>query len=759
VSEELPEHQQFLNPEQFKAVTETGGPMLILAGAGSGKTRVLTRRIAQLLHEGVDPKSILAVTFTNKAASEMKERVQELVGEAGKKVWVSTFHSSCCRILRQDIEHLGYTQRFSIYDDDDQKRIVRGLLDELNIDRKAHPPKSFLSQIDFHKNRGRGPDEVLKEHRGHDVQTLLRVWRRYEESLLAADALDFNDLIGKVVILFRDHAEVREKWQERFKYVLVDEYQDTNRLQYALLRVLAEPQQNIAVVGDDDQSIYGFRGADITNILSFEKDYQEANVIRLERNYRSTPNILAVSNALVAKNKGRMEKRLWTEGDPGSKVRMVRRANARDEAEWVADAAQLMQRRGAEWEDIAVIYRTNATSRVFEQAMQRRGIPYRIVGGRKFYARREVRDILCYLRQLTNPADDAAFLRVCNVPTRGIGSKGLGDLRKEASTRGEPLLGVAKGMTSGSARSRKAIGAYAELIESLTKWSHELTPAELVAKVIKESGYQAMLSAEKTRESEGRLENLNQLCIDAADFEHPDPHANDFETLAGWLDSVALTGQDEQIPDGGLLTLMTVHNSKGLEYPIVFVVHMMEKQFPHARSLDEEGGVEEERRLAYVAFTRAKQQLIITYNLTGPSFDYASRGGPSDPAEPSRFLFGLPGECLDGDLPDVEPHAAQVQAQAIRKKTLHDQKLQAFIERQKENAAVEAEEPEDLRLMEVESMDQISAGVRVHHPRFGVGTVRMLRGRGPVAQVFVAFSGGRTKSVRLGDPSLQLVID
>ena len=598
MSEEVPEHRQGLNPEQYRAVTHTDGPLLILAGAGSGKTRVLTRRIAELLHKGVDPKSILAVTFTNKAAAEMKERVEELVGEVGRKVWVSTFHSSCCRILRQDIEVMGYTNRFSIYDDDDQKRMIRGILDEMKLDPKLNPPKSFLSQIDFHKNRGRGPDDVLREHRGHDVQTFLKVWRRYEEALKASDALDFNDLIGKVVTLYNEHPEVRESWQHRFDYVLVDEYQDTNRLQYSLLRILAEPQRNLAVVGDDDQSIYGFRGADITNILSFESDFPEAEVIRLERNYRSTPNILSVSNALVAKNKGRMEKRLWTEGDPGAPVRMVRRMNARDEAEWVGDAVQLMHRRGMAWEDIAVIYRTNATSRVFEQAMQRRRIPYRIVGGRKFYERREVRDILCYLRQLTNPADDAAFLRVCNVPTRGIGAKSLADLRSEAATRGEPLLTVARGMTSGSARARKSLGEYAALIDSLTAWAHEAEPGELVARVIKDSGYLAMLEAEKTRESEGRLQNLNQLCRDASEYEHVDPHANDFERLAGWLDSIALTGADEQIPDGGLLTLMTVHNSKGLEYPVVFVVHMMEEQFPHARSLDEEGGVEEERRLA-----------------------------------------------------------------------------------------------------------------------------------------------------------------
>lgn len=743
-------HLQRLNPEQHDAVTTLRGPLLILAGAGSGKTRVLTRRIAHLLHTGVDPKNILAVTFTNKAAAEMKERVAELVGEAGTRVWVSTFHSSCARILRSDIEPLGWTRRFAIYDDDDQLRLLKDIVKREGYDEQKGFAKNILSKIDHHKNRMTTVDDLVNSKRTHVNDPLIRVWKLYEEALRAADAIDFNDLIGLVVRLFGAHPDIRDKWRERFHYVLVDEYQDTNNAQYRLLRHLADGHRNLAVVGDDDQSIYGFRGADVSNILNFQTDYPEAKVVRLEQNYRSTGNILAVSNAVIAKNSERLDKKLWTDQDGGAQVTLKSLADADREAEFVLGGIRtLRSHRRLEYGDIAVIYRTNAMSRPIERVLARQRIPYKVVGGRKFYERREIRDMLSYLRLVTNPADDAAFLRVVNVPSRGLGPKSVAELRVQAAERGEPLLRTARRVSTGASDKRgKALEAFVRLIDDLTDQARMILPHELVARVVEESGYGTMLKEEGTREAEGRLENLQALCTDAATpVDDPNVVAETpVEKLRFWLDRVALTGNDEAIPDGGAVTLMTVHSSKGLEYPAVFVIQMQIGSFPHARSIDTPSEFAEERRLAYVAFTRAQRYLIVSrvHHIDATNETVRRR---IKEVGASPFLYDLPPEVVAGDVPRFEgPGAIVVDPVAPSMSDANQRRLRAVM-RQREVRREDARSalPEDVTLCEIEGVDDLTVGTRLFHPDHGLMTVEGLEGQGSKLLIRARNEGGRVR--------------
>ena len=540
----------------------------------------------------------------------------------GEKVWVSTFHSSCARILRADIEALGWTRRFTIYDDDDQIRLLKQIVADHGFDLTRVPPKAMLSKIDSYKSQLLTPDEVLQSRRTHLGDPVLQVWQDYEEGLKASDAVDFNDLIGRTVQLFGEHDEVLEKWRERFHYVLVDEYQDTNRAQYLLLRMLADLHRNLMVVGDDDQSIYGFRGADVSNILNFQEDYPEALVVRLEQNYRSTGHILQLANAVVAHNPDRLEKRLWTESELGVKVQIAVCPTVQDEATRVAEMVLKLRQRDHRWDDIAIIYRTNAIARPFEGALARRGVPYKVVGGRKFYERREVRDVLAYLRVIVNPADDAAVLRIINVPTRGVGAKTLAKLREEAGKRGQPILVTARSFGGGRSVGDKGIATFARLMQDLTEFARDASIPDLVGEVIEQSGYRQMLDADRdedgklSRESQGRLENLALLVQEAQTASPGGQGVGPMEALTAWLDRISLTADTDDLPDAGQVTLMTVHSSKGLEFPVVFVVQMNEGVFPHERSI--ETGIEEERRLAYVAFTRAMKRLVVTRSmLTG----------------------------------------------------------------------------------------------------------------------------------------------
>jgi DNA helicase-2/ATP-dependent DNA helicase PcrA len=758
-----PEHLRRLNPEQHRAVTTIHGPVLVLAGAGSGKTRVLTRRIAHLLHSGVSPKNILAVTFTNKAATEMRERIVELVGPGGEDLWVSTFHSTCARVLRADAEALGWTRRFAIYDDDDQLRLLKSIIGNLGYDTARVDPREISGRIDHYKNRMLGPEDVLGERRSHVGDPLIRIWREYDEALKAADAFDFNDLIGRVVEMFQKNPEILQKWRERFGYVLVDEYQDTNRGQYLLLRLLCDEHRNLAVVGDDDQSIYGFRGAEVSNILNFQNDYPEAAVIRLEQNYRSTGNILSLANAVVSHNPDRLDKKLWTDSSNGPKVQLIVAQGPREEGVRVADAIQKVRRLGVPYGDVAIIYRTNAVARHFEGALRAARIPHRVVGGRKFYERREIRDILAYLRLVVNPGDDAAFLRVVNVPPRGVGAKTLAELRTDAQTRGLPLLQTARMRGAGRTAGEKGVATFVGLIDLLATMDHDMIksiPAgkasrelnkllpTLVATVIDRSGYREMLESDKnaegqlTQDATDRLKNLDALVEDASAF---DPRTeggarmNAMELLTGWLDRIALAADADEIPEGGEVTLMTVHSSKGLEFPVVFVVQMNEGLFPHERS--SETGVEEERRLAYVAFTRAMQRLIVTRSLKDITGGLVS---------PSRFLFGVPEEVLDGDLPGGTPAVSAKEKRKVEADHTNS-KMAAFLAHRRAKAAL----PDGQHtLIEIESEDQLETGTQIWHPRHGVGRLMQISG-GKLRVQFV-------DSVRPVDPrtpGLRIVAD
>jgi len=769
---ELPGYLRGLNHAQYAAVTTLEGPLLILAGAGSGKTRVLTRRVAHLIHSGVAPENLLAVTFTNKAAHEMKERVVELIGEVGERVWVSTFHSTCARLLRVDIEPLGWTRRFAIYDDDDQLRMMKEIVGQLGYDPAQVAPKDLLGQIDGYKNRMLTADDLVRTRRAHVNDLLVRVWREYDEALRAADAVDFNDLIGLTVRLLREHPAVLQKWRDRFRYLMVDEYQDTNKGQYDLLRLLADGHRNLGVVGDDDQSIYGFRGADVSNILNFQQDFPGATVVRLEQNYRSTSNILCLANAVVKQNPNRLDKELWTEAPGGPKISLHAAETPGAEAQWVARAILQLRRFGHEYGEIALIYRTNALARLYESALRDVHIPYKIVGGRKFYERREVRDILAYLRLVVNPADDAAFLRVVNVPPRGVGTKTLQALRDDAGQRGVPLLGVARGRAAG----QKGLKAFVDLIDALNHAARDEDPPELLARVVALSGYRGMLEEDKdargqvTREAAERLEHLDELVAEARSHTPAPEQVSPMERLTGWLDRVSLTADADTPVAGGEVTLMTVHSSKGLEFPVVFVVQMSEGIFPHARAEGETGGVEEERRLAYVAFTRAMKRLIVSRSRQLPS--WGGRDGGGAVAVPSRFLFGIPTEVCEGDLPAAEPASALPEPPDV-----HRAKLSAFVQRRTgtRDAPDDGEVPAWLRpraraaapppeapvddgrrrtLVEIHALSQLARGVRVHHPRHGDGAVRRVQ----ATQVLVDLDAGGQRWIPLGSGELSLLV-
>ncbi len=766
MSQKRPPHLARLNPEQYRAATTLEGPLLILAGAGSGKTGVLTARVVHLLHTGVDPKNVMAITFTNKASAEMKERIGSLLqvvhGEGGeelaKRVWCSTFHSSCARILRTDIENLGWTRRFAIYDDDDQLRLLKEIIRRHGYDEKETSPREMRSRIDYHKTRLHTPDSVVAQMKSHLNSTLISVWREYEDNLKAADAVDFNDLIGLTVRLFREHPDVLQKWQNRFRYIMVDEYQDTNQQQYDLLRLLApDDDSNLGVVGDDDQSIYGFRGADVSNILNFEKDYPKATVIKLEQNYRCSGNILHLANVVVAKNTGRFEKKLWTNAAPGAEVKLRRFSGPSDEASQVASAIHKAHTRlGHAYGDIAIIYRTNATSRVFEAALRKLSIPHRIVGGRKFHDHREIRDVLGYLRLVVNPADDAAMLRIVNVPSRGIGAKSLEKLRKEAERRGVPLLAAARGMSSGADAVARKFKAFVEVMNELTDAARNQSPDQLVGLVLERTGYLAGLKADKARENENRITNLAELLVEASQTRVDSETEMPMDRLRAWLDLIALAGQTDEIPDGGEVTLMTVHCAKGLEYPVVFVVHMMQGVFPHKKSL--ETALDEERRLAYVAFTRAKELLVVTRSSTMPVWSdpgnaaAAARNAPKE-AEPSAFLYGLPAEAVSGDIPTLRPETAPDDSEQRMKS-----RRNAFL-RNHSQFHTHHEPDGNYALIEVTELEQLSKGVTVKHGRRGFGVIKKVSIAGGMPRVSVDFGGSSSRTATVSGTELEIVVE
>jgi len=632
-----------LNPEQKKAVETINGPILILAGAGSGKTKVLTHRIANLLYSGVTPWSILAITFTNKAAKEMKERVSKLIGPKAEDIWISTFHSMCVRILRRDINRLNYSNNFTILDSTDQLNVVKQIMKEQNIDVKKFEPKAILASISNAKNELKTPAMYGKTANSFFEQRVLEVYERYQSRLKANESLDFDDIIMITVQLFQQVPEVLEYYQKKFLYVHIDEYQDTNRAQYMLVRMLADLNKNLCVVGDTDQSIYKWRGADIGNILKFEEDFPNAKVIMLEQNYRSTKHILKAANEVIKNNMQRKEKNLWTDNPQGNKLTLYQASNEHDEAYFMAKNIQDGINKGKTYQDFAVLYRTNAQTRVIEEVFIKSNIPYQMVGGTKFYDRKEIKDILAYLRLIVNPDDDLSLRRVINVPKRGIGATTVDKIAQYATEHGTSMyraLDVVDFIGLNGKTAEKVV-QFADMIRNFTRMVEYLGVTELTEKVLEETGYREELKREKSIEAESRLENINELLSVTTEFERQ----NEDKSLVSFLTDIALVSDIDQMEDDaeqatGGVTMMTLHSAKGLEFPIVFLAGVEEGIFPHNRALMEEEEMEEERRLAYVGITRAEQELYITHAASRMLF------GRMQMNAPSRFIAEIPEECI-----------------------------------------------------------------------------------------------------------------
>lgn len=787
-----------MNPPQADAVQHTEGPLLILAGAGSGKTRVLTRRIAWLLAHDVKPWNILAVTFTNKAAGEMKARVDELVGGGARDVLVSTFHSACARFLRWDIAALrfgtgerarSYTNRFTIYDDDDTLRLIKQLCRERGIDKKAHPPRQIRRTIDTAKNQMLGPDQIGELLRGpRDPSDV--IYRAYQDSLLAANAVDFGDLVNLVVKLLTEHPDILDRYRRRFRYLMVDEYQDTNRAQYELVRLLAGPRGteqrlgNVAVVGDDDQSIYRFRGADIRNILDFERDFPGAKVVRLEQNYRSTGFILQAAHAVVHNNQGRKHKELWTDKGDGERLRTLVGQDEGEEASLVVGTVRRLRGKGRKLSDMAVVYRTNAASRAFERELVKYAIPHVLVGGLKFYQRREVRDLLGYLKLVVNPADDMAVARVINVPSRGIGARSLEGIRQVALERGVPMLRAARlWSTEGRGKARKGAETFVGIIDRLTEEVTRVEPDELVALAVKLSGYGAMLEAEETDKASERVENLEELARALADEglvgevdEDGVPLDEDTELdaigrLQAFLDRASLSGQAEELPDGddGRLTLLTAHLAKGLEFPVVFVSGMFEGGFPHFMARDLEEDIEEERRLIYVAFTRAEELLYLSRPRRRLMLQ---AGGGWRDVEPSRFLAEIPPELLQragssgfsrggGWRAPSREREGWGGSRGAGRRSMGSQRQgqQSLLGGRSPLGPSSTPKPPsgEHRTREPETAEDLRSGVHVVHPKFGPGTI--LRSDGPPhnLKLTVAFESAGRKTLYARFAKLEII--
>ena len=626
-----------LNPAQREAVLTTEGPLLVIAGAGSGKTRVLTYRVAHLLVTcGVKPNEILAITFTNKAAGEMKERVERALGPIARAIWIMTFHSACGRMLRSEAERLGYRSNFTIYDQADQVRLVKACLEELERDPKRFVPRGIHSQISNAKNQLIGPDEYASRVASFYDQTVADVYNLYQRRLFASNAVDFDDMLMLTVDVLQRFPEAREKWAKAFRYVLVDEYQDTNHAQYVLLQLLADVSKNIMAVGDPDQSVYGFRGADIRNILDFEKDFPNTKVIPLEQNYRSTNSILQAANQVISHNRERKEKNLWSELGEGEPVRIVETEDEHSEARFVAAEIAARIEEGYSAREIAVVYRTNAQSRVLEDVLVRQGVAYQVIGGPRFYERAEIKDAIAYLQVIDNPFDAVSLMRIANRPRRGIGDTSIARLVTFADGLGISLWEALGHVEEAgvAAASGKAVKQFRSVMETLMATASDADVATIVEAVLDRSGYLEALEAERTIEASGRIENLEELVGVAREYDA----AAEEPSLSGFLQEISLYSDQDALrneEEGGQVTLMTLHNAKGLEFRAVFMIGVEEGIFPHSRSI-EENSLEEERRLCYVGMTRAQERLVLTHAMRRNLF------GRSEANLPSRFLDELP---------------------------------------------------------------------------------------------------------------------
>lgn len=735
-----------LNEQQKEAVFHTEGPLLILAGAGSGKTRVLTHRIAYLIEErGVNPWNILAITFTNKAAGEMRERVDRLVGFGAESIWVSTFHSTCVRILRRYIDRIGFDTNFTIYDSDDQKSLMRDVCRVLDVDTKKYKERMFLSAISAAKDEMITPDEYELNAAGDfGKQKIAQVYREYERQLHANNALDFDDLLLKTVQLFQTQPDVLESYQERFLYIMVDEYQDTNTVQFKFVSLLAAKYQNLCVVGDDDQSIYKFRGANIRNILNFEQEFQNARVIKLEQNYRSTQNILNAANAVIQNNRGRKDKTLWTDNGDGEKVHLRQFDTAYDEAEFVADDIRKNIENGGTYQDYAILYRTNAQSRMFEEKFVACNIPYKIVGGVNFYARREIKDLLCYLKTIDNGRDDLAVRRIINVPKRGIGLTTITRIQESAAAREigfyEALLGL--DLIPGVARAASKLDSFVALIEYFKRRSDEVSITDLMNEIIEKTGYIENLEAEDKEDAQARIENIEELVSKIAAYEEQCAAEQVKPSLSQFLEEVALVADIDSLEENpDYVVLMTLHSAKGLEFPHVYLVGMEDGLFPSYMTItsDNDEDLEEERRLCYVGITRAEQELTMTCarkRMTRGETHYNRM---------SRFLQEIPKELMEnGSLP-FDKEMQKEREQELIRQNAYTQAKQAFRQKPFQNYGIQ-KGAKAFAVSKEKGLDY-QVGDRVRHIKFGEGTVKGILEGGRDFEVTVEFDTAGVKKM------------
>ena len=732
-----------LNLEQLVAAEAVDGPILILAGAGSGKTRVITYRIVHLIENlGVRPESILAVTFTNKAADQMKTRVRnQLHAPRSADAWISTFHSLCVRLLRREIESLGYTREFTIYDSVDQLQVVRTAMKDLGIDDKAVTARVIQSRISSAKNQRTSPEKMADDAFGPDWEYTARVYEQYEKRLRKANALDFDDLLRKTVLLFEKFPQIAEKYSKRFLYIMVDEYQDTNRTQYMLIRHLSRSHGNVCVVGDEDQSIYSWRGADIQNILSFEKDYPNARIVRLEQNYRSTKTILAGASAVVANNEMRKGKELWTENESGEPITYFEAADPDQEAAFVAQKVMDHRRRRPDTH-IAVLYRTNFLSRILEEMFRRFDISYRVVGGFSFYERAEIKDIISYLTAALNPHDSVHLLRIINTPARGIGKTTIDALMDLAAGRESSLwdaLGVALDEATLPLRSLRALGHFRELMDGFVRSADEHSSADLIQRVIDKTLYVEVLEGEGTEEALTRIDNLRELLNAAEESEERG------ESLRTFLDNAALVSDQDDYDEQAPVTLMTLHTAKGLEFSVVFIIGMEDGLFPHNRSINERASLEEERRLFYVGMTRAEAQLYLT------SSRYRRTFGTMEPltSEVSRFLGEIPPELVDG-LEESPSAFSQSRERVEYTGTTYNtpDAVRNFLGSKGGRGGGKARARG--------RANPYSLGTRVKHPKYGFGTILRTEGSGGDTKLTISFSNYGLKKMIAKYASLEI---
>ena len=768
-----------LNREQRIAAETLEGPVLILAGAGSGKTRALTYRVANLIDHGVPAWRILALTFTNKAAKEMKNRVAELIGEEpADEAWISTFHSTCARILRRDIEKLGYSRSFTIYDDDDQTRVIREILKHQNIDENFLPVREIRGKIGDAKNRLLSPDEWFgNSSRDRRSSMIHDVMCEYEKRMKTLNALDFDDLLLKTLELLADHPPVLQQYRERFRYVLVDEYQDTNKAQYEMIRLITAESRNLCVVGDDDQSIYGWRGADIRNILDFEDDYPDAKVIKLEQNYRSTANILDAANQLIANNEGRKDKKLWTEHPDGEKIEVFQAQDEHDESMWIARQILNLRQQGMKYGDTAILYRANAQSRVPEEMLMRSSIPYKVFGGQKFYERKEIKDLLAYLRVIANPADDISLGRIINVPKRAIGETTIQALTEAAAEEGLPLYSVLNDPPASlSTRARSSVNAFFGMMTLLGAMKESMGLVEFVELLIEKTGLEEQYRKEDSDEARDRIGNMNEFRNGIREY----AESEEEPTLEGYLENVSLvTDLDRESDERGYVTMMTLHSAKGLEFDHVFIPGMEENIFPSMRSLNEENRLEEERRLMYVGITRARKRLFLSwasermlYNQYShnppsrflkeiparlihvsfsrekgiPSFGTGIRTRDSGPEKMNFTRAGIPAaRTIPVPLPRSGNRSPAVPGKpvlSLKGKTLNDiPGVQKGFGNIVQSAAHS--------LADEAAKSLFAVGDRIRHPKFGAGTVQELSGSGSNARIVIRFDSGSEKMLSL----------